>query len=516
MKQVNSLLALCFLLIPVLTFAQPQRSCNTMDYLEIQLQENPGMEVQMTRIEQFTQNYINNLNDNQRAVITIPTVVHVVYRTSSQNVSTAQIQSQIDVLNADFRTKSTSWPVGADAEIEFCLASVDPNGNPTSGITRTATNKRSFSYSNDGVKFNSMGGHDAWPASDYLNLWVCDLGSGLLGYAQFPGGNPATDGVVIDYAYFGTIGTATQPFHLGRTATHEVGHWLNLRHIWGDGGCSVDDFVSDTPVSDAPNYGCPNGHISCSTLDMIENYMDYTDDACMDIFTAGQKARMQAALAGPRSSLATSNGCGTASGPTCSDGIQNGNETGIDCGGSCDPCSGGNTCDAPVVSASAGKKKITLSWGTATGANSYTAYLGPVGGPYSSKTTTGTSTSFTGLSSGATYEYYVESDCGSNGTASSPLQTASPNRILPGTDPVTVYPVPAQDYLVVEFGAVENDEVDVILMDIVGKVVYTNRNVNTNGDYLEINLNKLDSGVYFLKVQDGADQSYMQKIVITK
>ncbi|MEZ4775242.1 MAG: hypothetical protein R3D00_18805 [Bacteroidia bacterium] len=201
MKHFQLLFSLVLFLIPSVLFAQPERSCNTMDYLDIQLQENPQMEAQMSRIEQFTQNYINNHNGNsQRAVITIPTVVHVVYRSSSQNVSTAQIQSQIDVLNADFGTKGNSWPQGADSEIAFCLASVDPNGNPTSGITRTSTNKRSFSYSNDGVKFNSMGGHDAWPAGDYLNIWVCDLGSGLLGYAQFPGGNAATDGVVIDYA----------------------------------------------------------------------------------------------------------------------------------------------------------------------------------------------------------------------------------------------------------------------------------------------------------------------------
>lgn len=247
--------------------------------------------------------------------------------------------------------------------------------------------------------------------------------------------------------------------------------------------------------------------------------MDYTDDACMDIFTVGQKARMQATLApgGPRASLTSSNGCGSGGGgggATCSDGIQNGNETGVDCGGSCAPCVV-TSCDAPNVSASASRKKITLSWGSATGANSYKAYLGPVGGPYSSKTTTGTSTSFAGLSSGTTYEYYVESIC-SNGTAASPLQTTATTRVLPGTAAITVYPIPAQDYLVVEFSAVENDEVDVVMMDIVGKVVYKNHNVDVNDGYLEIDLNRFDSGVYFIKVRDGIDGEYMQKVVITK
>ena len=154
---------------------------------------------------------------------------------------------RVDVLNADFRRlnadANNTWPQAQDSEIEFCLATVDPNGNATTGITRTSTNTTAFG-TNDQVKSNSSGGKDAWDASKYMNMWVCDISGGILGYAQFPGGNPATDGVVIDYQYFGTIGTASASFDLGRTATHEVGHYLNLRHIWGDGGCSVDDFVS--------------------------------------------------------------------------------------------------------------------------------------------------------------------------------------------------------------------------------------------------------------------------------
>ncbi len=239
--------------------------------------------------------------------------------------------------------------VAADSEFEFCMATVDPSGNPTNGITRTQTSTTSFSTNNN-VKFNATGGHDAWPAGQYLNVWVCDLTGGLLGYAQFPGGNPATDGVVCDYLYFGTIGTATPPFHLGRTATHEIGHWLNLRHIWGDGGCSVDDFVSDTPLAGAPNYtGAPctfPGPNSCNTgsgdqPDMFQNYMDYSDDVCMNLYTLGQKARMRALFdsGGARQSILTSPGCGSEPPPSCNDGIQNGQETGVDCGGPvCPPC----------------------------------------------------------------------------------------------------------------------------------------------------------------------------------
>ena len=252
--------------------------------------------------------------NNQNAVVTIPVVFHVVYASSTENISDAQIQSQLDVLNADFRRlnadQDNTWPQAADTQIEFCLASFDPQGNPSTGILRVPTSTSGFG-TNDAVKFSSSGGSDAWPAADYLNFWVCNIGGGILGYAQFPGGSASTDGVVCDYRYTGTIGTATAPFDLGRTATHEVGHWLNLRHIWGDGGCSVDDFVDDTPVSDGPNYGCDIGHVSCNTTDMVDNYMDYGDDACLKMYTQGQADRMLALFqpGGFRESLLSSAGC---------------------------------------------------------------------------------------------------------------------------------------------------------------------------------------------------------------
>jgi hypothetical protein len=326
---------------------QAQRNCGTMDHLEQQIQKDPGLIERMESIENHTRKFLAEGAPGARQVVSIPVVVHVVYNTSVENISDNQILSQIQVLNDDFRRLNSdadnTWPQAADVEVEFCLATIDPAGGATSGITRTSTSVTSFS-TNDAMKFNSSGGHDAWPAGDYLNIWVCDLSGGLLGYAQFPGGNASTDGVVIDYQYFGTTGTATAPFDLGRTATHEVGHWLNLRHIWGDGGCSVDDFVSDTPLSDAANYGCSIGHESCGTVDMVQNYMDYSDDACMNLFTLGQKNRMQALFSpgGDRYSLLSSNGCGSAPAPTCDDGIQNGQETGIDCGGpDCPPCQSG-------------------------------------------------------------------------------------------------------------------------------------------------------------------------------
>lgn len=252
-----------------------------------------------------------------KKILAIPVVVHVVYNTAAENISDSQIKSQIVALNRDF---SASNPDKSDApavwqglitnvRVKFALATKDPKGRPTKGITRTKTKQTSFG-TNDAVKKASTGGAAAWPSAKYLNLWVCTLGGGLLGYAQFPGGAAATDGVVILNTAFGTNGTAAAPFNLGRTAVHEIGHWLNLNHIWGDtSDCSGTDHVSDTPGAQLPNYGTPTfPHVSCNNGpngDMFVNYMDYVDDAAMVMFTAGQAARMQATLAGPRSSLGT-------------------------------------------------------------------------------------------------------------------------------------------------------------------------------------------------------------------
>jgi len=251
-----------------------------------------------------------------RKLITIQVVVHVVAKSDEEDISDEQIESQIEVLNQDYRAANPdrgnipdAWTsLSADPNIEFALAAKDPKGKPTNGITRVRTTRDSFG-TGDSVKTRAGGGTPPWATDRYLNIWVCNLGEGLLGYAQFPGGPARTDGVVILYTAFGTGGAASAPFNLGRTATHEVGHWLNLRHIWGDtNDCSGSDQVSDTPRAQAPNYGKPDWpRISCNNGpngDMFMNYMDYVDDAAMFMFTQGQAARMNATLAGPRKKLA--------------------------------------------------------------------------------------------------------------------------------------------------------------------------------------------------------------------
>jgi hypothetical protein len=247
--------------------------------------------------------------------VTIGVVVHVVYNEQAGNIPDAQIHSQIDALNRDYSRANADaahapavWKgLQHDAKIRFKLATKDPAGAPTAGITRTQTTVAQF-VTDDAVKFAARGGADAWDANRYLNLWVCNLGDGLLGYAQFPGMPPATDGVVILNLAFGTQGNIAPNFNQGRTAVHEVGHWLGLHHIWGDTtDCSGSDLVSDTPNQQHPNFGKPNfPHISCNNApngDMFMNYMDYVDDQAMVMFTAGQIARMRATLQGPRASI---------------------------------------------------------------------------------------------------------------------------------------------------------------------------------------------------------------------
>lgn len=285
-------------------------------------------------INHFIQRYKRSEVDEIRSgIVVIPVVVHVIYNTKQENISDKQIRSQIDALNRDFRRMNEDLktvppeflPFATDTRIEFKLAKRDPMSKPTNGITRTQTKVQEFTHDfnadteteRNPMKFDVSGGKDAWPSDRYLNIWVCDLGDMLLGYASFPSDlhvRPKEDGVVVDYEYFGTSGTAKAPYNLGRTTTHEIGHWLNLRHIWGDERpgedvCSRSDFVDDTPNQASPNFDCPNHpQASCGSNDMFMNYMDYVYDECMTMFTHGQSDRMNAVLFTSRSSIVSSQG----------------------------------------------------------------------------------------------------------------------------------------------------------------------------------------------------------------
>jgi hypothetical protein len=295
-----------------------KRTCAHMVVHELLAETHPEYRQHRLDAEEETRTSI----DSGRAMrvteklITIPVVVHVVHNTAEENISDAQVKSQIDALNRDYRLKNAdkskipaAWKgLAIDSNIQFALATKDPAGKTTNGITRTATKVTSWGV-HDEVKSSKTGGADAWPADRYLNFWACNLGEGLLGYAQFPGGPAKTDGVVILFRAFGTTGVVRAPFDKGRTATNEDGHFLGLRHIWGDmNDCSGNDFVADTPRARAANFGKPKfPHMTCNNGpngDMFMNYMDYVDDAAMVMFSAGQVARMNATLAGPRKKLA--------------------------------------------------------------------------------------------------------------------------------------------------------------------------------------------------------------------
>ena len=311
--------------------AQAQkRSCASVEVLQQQLAADPGLAARMAAINNqavlFAARQASQAQRSNAAVgvgVTIPVVVHVVYNTAAENISDAQIQSQIDVLNEDFHKLNAdagSVPaafagLAADPGIQFVLAKRTPAGLATSGIERKSSTTKSWGTA-DKIKKARTGGLDAWNSSQYLNLWVGTIGGGILGYAQFPGGAAATDGVVISPVYFGRTGTVTAPYNLGRTASHEVGHWLNLNHIWGDdsGACTGTDNVTDTPNQGAQHYGKPTfPQVSCSNGpngDMFMNYMDYVDDNAMFMFSTGQSSRMNALFAsgGARVGLLTSQG----------------------------------------------------------------------------------------------------------------------------------------------------------------------------------------------------------------
>ena len=404
------------------TFAQ-KRNCGSMQYLQALQTADPGLKARMAEYEKNIQS-ISSAHTGQKATttLTIPVVFHIVYNTTAQNISDQRILDQLNVLNKDFarlnsdanKTPSAFLSVASGTTVQFCLAQRDPNGNPTNGIIRKYTTVTAFS-TNDNVKYSSSGGDDAWPRGSYLNIWVCNMSNGILGYAQFPGtGLAATDGVVL---LFSSVGGPTYPgtisyYNIGRTATHEVGHWLNLYHIWGDdnSACTGTDNVTDTPNQGAENYGCPVfPKLSCSNGpngDMFMNFMDYTDDACMNMFTTGQSTRIQSALSlSPRSSLSSSLGCAPA------------------------------TCNAPTgLSANnLTTTSATLSWTAIGGVSGYSVQYRAVGAlTWAAASASTNSISISGLTASTNYEFQIKTNCTSS--LSSDF-SASATFTTPATDP---------------------------------------------------------------------------------
>ena len=311
-------LLLLLFLLHISGFILAQERCYTTTYLAEKNRVNSAETKAISEADLFQKRATGYRIIYEDVVIRIPVVVHVLYYNSFQNISDAQIKSGIEALNRDFRMRNADTlntpfrfrGLAADVQVEFYLATADPRGRQTGGINRKQTTRNGW-IADDKIKMSSQGGLDAWDAKSYLNIWIGNL-IGVTGYASVPGSADASDGVVIHYGAFGTINTAA-PFNLSRTAVHEVGHWLGLKHIWGDAPCG-DDGIADTPQQSYFTKGCPSGfRSSCNNDpagDMYMNYMDFTDDECMNLFTIGQRQRMRAAFAqgGPRASLLTSKG----------------------------------------------------------------------------------------------------------------------------------------------------------------------------------------------------------------
>jgi len=391
-------------------FAQ-ERNCASMEVLALQLQQDPAMAARMEAIERHTQQFQEE-HDHQgsdRIVITIPVVFHIVHNGdalgTNENISDALIQAQLNQLNLDFSLTNTEagqipaifQSVAANTEIQFCLAQRKPDGTATTGINRVNGGQDSWTI-------NQMNGtlkpSTIWDRNQYLNIWSVVFGGtdgSVLGFAQFPGGLANTDGVVVKSSSIGSVVTPNPSggnYSRGRTATHEIGHWLNLRHIWGDATCG-NDYVSDTPVHNRSNGGCPTyPHRSTCTstpVEMTMNYMDYTYDVCMYMFSFGQKSRMQSVLnsGGSRAGLMASQGCLAPSGVV----------------GSCGTPSG-------FAATSISTNAVAFGWAVISGATAYNVRFRQAGAAaWTTIAGTGASSVATGLTANTNYEFQVQANC---------------------------------------------------------------------------------------------------------
>jgi len=335
MKTILLCISVLIYSIPSLASAQqaPSFACGLDNFIAAARANDPEYDKKIAEQEKLRDKW--KANRTTATVLTIPVVVHVVWNTTTDSISMAQVASQIAVLNIDYlrlnadttNTPTAFLPISAKPNIQFCLAQTDPQGNATNGVTYTKTTKTSFAIvsGDTSIWYTAKGGYDGWDVTQYLNIWVADFGP-LGGAGFWPGAvfKGHRQGVIINHTFFGTTGSAIAPYNLGRTATHEIGHFLDLHHLWGDAGnntgCTATDFCADTPPQVTASQNCPafpKTDACTNTAPGLNfmNFMDYPQDGCRNMFTNDQVARMRACLTGgPRSSLLSSTACSVVSG----------------------------------------------------------------------------------------------------------------------------------------------------------------------------------------------------------
>lgn len=351
-KSIPFIITLLILFPSIKLCAQNPIRCGTVEYMARLKAEDPTLVDRLREAEMAIQReslkHINERTSGTSATIYVPVVFHVMYSNTAENISDNRINDQIASLNKDFarlnadsnKTPSFWRSIAANTNIQFCLARRDPYGNPTNGVIRIPVGNGFDPYSNDNAKFTSLGGSDAWPLTKYLNIWTMSFRGAtptdLLGITTFPSApdphNDSLDGIIMKYSTIGGPNYhGTEPkYDVGRTLTHEVGHWLDLIHPWGDDSngnatcevateCNGSDQVPDTPNQGIETYDCPSyPQIDCCSSTpsgdpihgkMFMNYMDYANDTCMNLFTIGQSNRMNYSITTLRPTIPNSLGC---------------------------------------------------------------------------------------------------------------------------------------------------------------------------------------------------------------
>lgn len=563
-------LPIALLLMSTSVFAQSgltttRPTCGTMEHMEYMKKQNPNLEAEMQQYNAQLDQWISK-NENARtpdAPIVIPIVFHILHNTAAEKLTEADIQSQLVAMNADFmglnadtsKIPSAFKSVFGSPKIQFCLAQRTPDGKATNGIVYKSTTKTSFG-TDDAAKFSAQGGDDAWDTKRYYNIWICDLGSSLLGYGEFPTGTATnTFGYVGHYKYTGTI-NSTKPYHLGRTTTHEIGHCFNLRHIWGDANCGNDQ-VSDTPTQQTSNGGCPTfPHITCNNGpngDMFMNYMDYSDDACMAMFSKGQTTRMLAVVnSAPYSALKTSNGCQPLNAATVA--IASNDADNTICAGTsvtftATPTNASSPSYQWKVSGQNAGTGITyttssltdgqivtcdMTSGTTTvNSNSITMTVNPMpavpsitqnGAVLTSSATTGNEWFFNGNAiAGATGQSYTTTKNGNytvKVTVKGCTSTSSVFVVNTGIGTVTnsnalsVYPNPSDGIITVSFTINDKSSHKVEVKNLLGQVVFKDELTDFQGTYTKsINLQQYGKGTYTITLM-GDNHVLAEKIIV--